>query len=401
MMAKFAEPVQGSIDSEEPKKWYVRFSISERVEHWVFITSFIILGITGLVQRYSEYQISKLVVSAVGGIENLRLVHHTAAIVTMLIVIYHIGALGYRIYVNRARMTMLPVISDLTNAYHAALYYIGRRKDPPQQGRYTFEEKLEYWAVVWGTAIMAVTGFMMWNPVATAKILPGQFIPAAKAAHGLEAVLAVLSILIWHMYQVFIRHFNKAMYSGKVSEEEMLHDHPIELADIKAGTAKPRITPEGVAKRRRKYLPIYSLAAVLMLVGVYFFIAYEETAISTVPPAEPAEVFVPFTPTPLPTPAPSPTPPPVTALTWEGGIGALMESKCVACHNSSSKLGGLDLSDYNKPLLGGNSGAAVIPGDPDNSTIILIQSAGEHPGQFSDEELSQVREWIENGAPEK
>jgi cytochrome b subunit of formate dehydrogenase len=401
MMANIAEPVQGSIDSEEPKKWYVRFTISERVEHWVFITSFITLGITGLVQRYSEYQISKLVVAAVGGIENLRLVHHAAAIVTMLIVIYHVGALGYRVYVNRARLTMLPVISDLTNAYHAALYYIGRRKDPPQQGRYTFEEKLEYWAVVWGTAIMAVTGFVMWNPIATAKILPGQFIPAAKAAHGLEAVLAVLSILIWHMYQVFIRHFNKAMYSGKVSEEEMLHDHPIELADIKAGTAKPRITPEGVAKRRRKYLPIYSLAAVLMLVGVYFFIAYEETAISTVPPAEPAEVFVPFTPTPLPTPAPSPTPPPVTALTWEGGIGALMESKCVACHNSSSKLGGLDLSDYNLPLLGGTSGPAVIPGDPDNSTIILIQSAGEHPGQFSDEELSQVREWIENGAPEK
>lgn len=400
-MANIAEPVQGSIDSEEPKKWYVRFTISERVEHWVFITSFITLGITGLVQRYSEYQISKLVVAAVGGIENLRLVHHAAAIVTMLIVIYHVGALGYRVYVNRARLTMLPVISDLTNAYHAALYYIGRRKDPPQQGRYTFEEKLEYWAVVWGTAIMAVTGFVMWNPIATAKILPGQFIPAAKAAHGLEAVLAVLSILIWHMYQVFIRHFNKAMYSGKVSEEEMLHDHPIELADIKAGTAKPRITPEGVAKRRRKYLPIYSLAAVLMLVGVYFFIAYEETAISTVPPAEPAEVFVPFTPTPLPTPAPSPTPPPVTALTWEGGIGALMESKCVACHNSSSKLGGLDLSDYNLPLLGGTSGPAVIPGDPDNSTIILIQSAGEHPGQFSDEELSQVREWIENGAPEK
>ena len=400
-MANIAEPVQGSIDSEEPKKWYVRFTISERVEHWVFITSFIVLGITGLVQRYSEFQISKLVVAAVGGIENLRLVHHAAAIVTMLIVIYHVGALGYRVYVNRARLTMLPVISDVTNAYHAALYYIGIRKIPPQQGRYTFEEKLEYWAVVWGTAIMAVTGFMMWNPVATAKILPGQFIPAAKAAHGLEAVLAVLSILIWHMYQVFIRHFNKAMYSGKISEEEMVHDHPIELADIKAGSAKPPVTPEGLAKRQRKYLPIYSLLSILMLVGVYFFIAYEETAISTVPPAEPAEVFVPFTPTPLPTPAPSPTPPPVTALTWDGGIGALMESKCVACHNSSSKLGGLDLSDYNMPLLGGNSGAAVIPGDPDNSTIILIQSAGEHPGQFSDEELSQVREWIENGAPEK
>jgi formate dehydrogenase gamma subunit len=399
-MSNIAEPLEVSKETQVQRNWYTRFTISERVEHWIFITSFIILGITGMVQRYSEVPISKWIVSLVGGIENLRWLHHAAAIATMLIVIYHIGALGYRVYVNRARLTMLPVLNDVTNVYHAFLYYIGRRKEPPQQGRYTFEEKVEYWAVVWGTVIMAITGFMMWNPIATTRLLPGQFVPAAKVAHSLEAVLAILSILIWHMYQVFIRHFNKSMYSGKISEEEMLHDHPLELADIKAGTAKPPVTPEGVAKRRRVYLPIYTLVAVVLLVGVYFFIAYEETAIATVPPAEQAEVFVPFTPTPLPTPAPSPTPPPVTSLTWEGGIGSLMESKCVACHNSNSKLGGLDLSDYQTSLLGGNSGPAVIPGDPDNSSMITIQSAGGHPGQFTDEELSQVREWIESGAPE-
>ena len=400
-MSNIAEPVKGSAEILESKKTYLRFSISERVEHWIFIVSFIILGITGLVQRYSEYQISKWIVGAVGGVENLRLIHHAAATITMLIVIYHIGALGYRIYVQRARMTMLPVVNDILSVYHAALYYIGIRKDPPQQGRYTFEEKVEYWAVVWGTVVMAATGFMMWNPIATAKIFPGQFIPAAKVAHGLEAVLAVLSILIWHMYQVFVRHFNKAMYTGKISEDVMLHDHPLELADIKAGIAKPPVTPEGKAKRRRVYLPIYLVVAVVMLVGVYFFIAYEETSLATMPPAEQAEVFVPFTPTPLPTAPPSPTPPPVTALTWEGGIGVLLESKCVACHNSSSKLGGLVLSDYQLTLLGGNSGPAVLPGDPENSTLIIIQSAGGHPGQLSDDELSQVYEWIADGAPEK
>jgi formate dehydrogenase gamma subunit len=395
-MSNVAEP----LEAPEQKKWYVRFTISERVEHWVFITSFIILGITGMVQRYSEVQISQGIVTLVGGIENLRWLHHAAAVATMLIVIYHLGALGYRIYVNRARLTMLPVLNDITNVYYAFMYYIGRRKEPPQQGRYTFEEKVEYWAVVWGTLIMAVTGFMMWNPIATTKFLPGQFVPAAKVAHSLEAVLAILSILIWHMYQVFIRHFNKSMYSGKISEEELLHDHPLELADIKAGTARPQVTPEGISKRRRVYLPIFSLAAIIMLAGVYFFIAYEETAIETIPPAERPEVFVPFTPTPSPVPIPTPTPPPVTTLTWEGGIGPLMESKCVACHNSSSNLGGLDLSDYQLTFLGGNSGPAVVPGDPDNSAIIIIQSAGGHPGQLTGEELSQVQEWIENGAPE-
>jgi formate dehydrogenase gamma subunit len=293
-MSNIAEPLEVPKETQEQRNWYIRFTISERVEHWIFITSFILLGITGMVQRYSEAPISKWFVSLVGGIENLRWLHHAAAIATMLIVIYHIGALGYRVYVNRARLTMLPVLNDITNVYHAFLYYIGRRKEPPQQGRYTFEEKVEYWAVVWGTVIMAITGFMMWNPIATTKFLPGQFVPAAKVAHSLEAVLAILSILIWHMYQVFIRHFNKSMYSGKISEKEMLHDHPLELADIKAGTAKPPVTPEGVAKRRRIYLPIYTLVAVVLLVGVYFFIAYEETAIATVPPAEQAEVFVPY-----------------------------------------------------------------------------------------------------------
>jgi hypothetical protein len=315
-------------------------------------------------------------------------------------VIYHIGALGYRIYVQRARLTMLPVVNDVVSVYHSALYYIGLRKEPPQQGRYTFEEKLEYWAVVWGTIIMAITGFMMWNPIATARILPGQFIPAAKEAHGLEAVLAVLSILIWHMYQVFVRHFNKAMYTGQISEKAMLHDHPLELADIKAGIAKPPVTPEGMSKRRRIYIPIFTIAAAAMLVGVYFFIAYEQTAIETVPPAEQAEVFVPFTPTPLPTAPPTPTPPPVEVLTWEGGIGALFEAKCVACHNSSSKLGGLDLSDYQVVLLGGNSGPGIVPGDPEASKVIEVQSGGSHPGQFSEEELSQIYDWIVDGAPE-
>jgi len=399
-MSNIKEPVEGTAEAAEPKKSFLRFSISERVEHWVFIIAFIILGITGLVQRYSEYQISKWIVGAVGGVENLRWIHHTAAIITMLIVIYHIGALGYRVYVQRARLTMLPVLNDIISVYHSVLYYIGIRKEPPQQGRYTFEEKVEYWAVVWGTMIMAVTGFMMWNPVATASILPGQFIPAAKVAHGLEAVLAILSILIWHMYQVFVRHFNKAMYTGEITEEAMLHDHPLELADIKAGIAKPPVTPEGKDKRRRKYLPIYSVIAVAMLAGVYFFIAFEETALATVPPAERAEVFVPFTPTPLPTAAPTATPPPVTSLTWDGGIGALMEAKCVACHNSSSQLGGLDLGDYQTALFGGNSGPAVIPGNPDDSTVIIIQSAGGHPGQLSDDELAQVHEWITDGAPE-
>jgi cytochrome b subunit of formate dehydrogenase len=67
-MSENTESVKETQEVVEAKKFYQRFTISERVEHWIFITAFIVLGITGLVQRYSELQISQWVVAAVGGI---------------------------------------------------------------------------------------------------------------------------------------------------------------------------------------------------------------------------------------------------------------------------------------------------------------------------------------------
>ena len=89
--------------------------------------------------------------------------------------------------------------------------------------------------MVWGTFIMIITGFMMWNPIATTNYLPGQFIPAAKVAHGGEAVLAALAIILWHFYHVHLRHFNKSMFIGKMTRHEMEEEHPAELALIEAG----------------------------------------------------------------------------------------------------------------------------------------------------------------------
>ncbi len=47
---------------------------------------------------------------------------------------------------------------------------------------------------------MIATGFMLWNPIATARFLPGQWIPAAQVIHGGEALLAILAVLVWHFY---------------------------------------------------------------------------------------------------------------------------------------------------------------------------------------------------------
>jgi cytochrome b subunit of formate dehydrogenase len=262
----------------------MRFPIARRIEHWIMMLSFTLLGTTGLPQRFPDAGLSRVILNALGGIEALRTIHHTAAIVMMFGTAWHILVMGYSVFVLRDQMSMLPTLQDAKDGIQALLYNIGFAKTYPQMGRYTFEEKMEYWAFVWGAIVMGATGFMMWNPITATQYLPGQFVPAAKAAHGGEAVLAVLAIIIWHMYGVHIKRFNKAMFNGKMSEEEMLHEHPLELADIKAGIADRRPDAKTIRKRQMIYYPIAAILTVAMLSGIYGFINTEETALTTIPP---------------------------------------------------------------------------------------------------------------------
>ena len=129
---------------------YERFPLARRIEHWVMMLSFTILAITGLPQRFSSSPISIAFVGILGGIETLRSIHHIAAIVMMLGTAWHLLVFGYLSYVRRTRLTMLPTFQDAKDAWGALMYNIGRAPSPPQMGRYTFEEKMEYWAFVWG-----------------------------------------------------------------------------------------------------------------------------------------------------------------------------------------------------------------------------------------------------------
>lgn len=402
---------------------YERFPLARRIEHWIMMLSFTTLAITGLPQRFAASPVSIALAGLLGGVEVLRTIHHTAAIVMMLGTAWHLLVFGYLAYVRRTRFTMLPTLQDVKDGWQALLYNIGLAKTPPQMGRYTFEEKMEYWAFVWGAIIMGMTGFMMWNPITTTRFLPGEVIPAAKAAHGGEALLAVLAIIVWHMYGVHIKRFNRSMFTGKLSEQEMLHEHPLELADIKAGIAETPVDPVAVRKRQRLYLPVAAVLALFMLMGVYGFVNAEQTALTTVERQAPTVVaFVPWTSTPAPTvtptppptetPLPSPTsaqatgeslsqtPGAASSLTWQNSIGPLLEAKCTTCHGAGA-LGGLNLSTYSDAMKGGLSGPVIVPGDGESSLLVIRQQAGGHPGQLTPEEIAQVIEWIEAGAPEK
>jgi cytochrome b subunit of formate dehydrogenase len=63
---------------------------------------------------------------------------------------------------------------------------------------------MEYWAVVWGTLIMVITGLALWFATHVMHWAPKWVLDLATAMHFYEAVLAALSILIWHIYYVML-----------------------------------------------------------------------------------------------------------------------------------------------------------------------------------------------------
>jgi len=386
---------------------FVRFTLARRLEHLVMLVSFTALGLTGLPQKFPDAGVSIFLVGLLGGIEIVRTIHHTAAVIMMLGTAWHLLVMGYHVFVLRSRMSMLPTLQDLKDGWGALMYNLGVSRAYPQMGRYTFEEKLEYWAFVWGAFIMGLTGFLMWNPITATRYLPGEFIPAAKAAHGGEALLAVLAIIIWHLYGVHLKRFNQAMWIGTQTEAEMLHEHPLELADLKAGVANRRPDPATIRRRQLVYYPIAAALTVVMLGAVYGFVMAEQTALTTLPPRERVDVFVPQTPTPTFAPAPTSTSPPLNtasppglAPTWDGAVSVLLQQRCSECH-STGAMGGLNLGTYAGAMIGGASGPVILPGDAAGSLLVLKQQAGGHPGQLTPEELALIIAWIAAGAPEK
>lgn len=393
------------------KKTYTRFDTAQRIEHAVLIASFSLLAITGLVQKYSSAGISEGIIALLGGIQTTRIIHRIAATVFLLQAIYHVVVVGYKLYVLRMRPSMLPGVKDAKDAIQSLTYNLGVTKEPPKMPRYNFAEKMEYWAMIWGLVLMGLTGLMLWNPIMTANLLPGQFIPAAKIAHGLEAVLAVLAIIVWHFYNVHLKTFNKSMFTGKITHHEMVEDHAEELEEIKSGRAAPvALTKDELNKRRKIFIPVATVVAIALTGVTIWLLTAEQTAIETiVPPESNVPVFVPVTETPaLPrgtaeatetgdTQADSEAAP-GGAATWDGGISALFANRCGSCHGPSA-MGGLAVDTYANVLKGGASGPGVVPGDAAASTVVNKMESS-HPGMFTGDELQQVVEWINAGAPE-
>jgi cytochrome b subunit of formate dehydrogenase len=242
---------------------FLRMNLTERIQHWVLILSFSLLVLTGLPLMFYELRFFRTIFSY-GRVFYIRgIVHRVAAVLLIADILWHFG---YTILTRRGRENfreLLPGLKDVRDAVALFGYNVGltgwlyrkgvlRRfmdrhpfwkfERPPDYGRYNFIEKLEYLSVAWGSLVMILSGFFMWNVELSLSLFPLWVHDIFVIAHGYEAMLAFLAIIIWHMYNV---HLNPEVFpmsriwlDGRITGHQLKTLHALEYEKIEAERRK-------------------------------------------------------------------------------------------------------------------------------------------------------------------
>ena len=234
-----------------------RLSPLERLQHVLLLASFALLGYTGFAIKFPSAWFAAWFVKLEGA-HSWRVATHKGAAATLLALsVLHVG---YLVLTRRGRARLRaiwPRPRDVRETAHAVLHKLGVVKEAPRFGEFNYAEKAEYWALVWGIAIMGLTGLYMWLEPHIYRHFPFWLYQVLRAIHFYEAVLAVSAIIVWHLYAVIfdpaVYPMNFAWLDGKMTRAVLRHEKPAYLEEIeeeeKAGADGEEGNGEGPDER--------------------------------------------------------------------------------------------------------------------------------------------------------
>jgi cytochrome b subunit of formate dehydrogenase len=225
---------------------FERLTLFQRAQHLTMVISFTLLALTGLPMRFPEAAGVARLYTIFGGLAGARQVHRAAAVLMIadgaVHLAYLVALLARSRFDVRDAWPMVPSWNDARDWWETSLYYFGARRELPKYDRFTFREKFDYFAVFWGLPVMMLSGLVLWFPVFFGNLLPDLAIPIAYIAHSDEAVLAISAIVVWHFYNV---HYSPDKFpmswvwlTGRISERDMQHEHPLEYERLTAQQVK-------------------------------------------------------------------------------------------------------------------------------------------------------------------
>ncbi len=238
--AKRKKMMQRGLIKEEPHghALYLRMTLNERLQHFFLLISFFTLVITGFMLRFPDsWWVQHIREIIPHSFVYRSFLHRTAAVVIVAVSVYHIIYLAATRRGRQLFKDLLPKYQDLTDAIGIMKYNLGISQIKPKLDRFSYVEKAEYWALVWGTMIMTLTGLVMWFENYFIGIFTKLGWDIARTIHYYEAWLAFLAIIVWHLYFVIfnpeVYPMNLSWIKGTLTEEEMAEEHPAELERIK------------------------------------------------------------------------------------------------------------------------------------------------------------------------
>ena len=230
-------PLPVAVEPEGAERYYRRFSVPQRYLHGVLAITFLGLALTGLPLRFSNTRMALAFAHAVGGFGTILFFHLLNAVVMTVAFLIHVGNIVYRVVTRKeygllwGPSSMIPRLKDIQD-FIGNLKYFLFRGPKPKIDRYAYWDKFDYWAVFWGMAIIGFSGYAMWFAPFFARFIPGSWLNIALLIHGEEALLAVGFIFTIHFFNTHLRPGNFPMdltiFSGRMSEEEFRHNHPVE-----------------------------------------------------------------------------------------------------------------------------------------------------------------------------
>ncbi|MCS6952527.1 MAG: cytochrome b/b6 domain-containing protein [Bryobacterales bacterium] len=188
--------------SLEVRLYEVRMHRFERIQHALLVVSFAVLVWTGFALKYSDQWWARPLVAWEHVFPVRATVHRVAGVVLIAVAVMHVISLVVDRNLRRHWKELMPRAQDAREALHNLAWLLGLRRQRPILSRHSYVEKAEYWAVVWGTAIMAITGIALWATDFMLAYLPKVWLDFATTVHFYEAVLATLAIVVWHFYAV-------------------------------------------------------------------------------------------------------------------------------------------------------------------------------------------------------
>ena len=244
-------------------KKYLRMTLNERGQHLNLFINFTILVITGFALKYPEAFWVSPITDVPLGMTFRGFLHRLCGVAIVTLGGYHVL---YLIFTERGREIikgMIPGLKDAKDMWETLKnnLFINRPAKELKMGRFNFREKLEYLGLIWGTIVMTVTGFILWFKTEWLMYFPMWTYNVALAIHYYEAILATLTIIVWHLYSVVwnpeVYPMSWAWITGDLTEHEMELEHGLELERIKAGEKELKEFGEAAAVGGGRVYPLH------------------------------------------------------------------------------------------------------------------------------------------------